>query len=154
MTICIIFQQEYWAHPKVSAASLGRSTGPITDQRDILQQLQWAHASRSAVSLTGHSGPILGHQQYVFVAPTGPHECISSICQGSQLAHACSLAEIFSNNNEPIQRYWQHFSGVMLAHSIPSAPHLRSYGGPIQGHRHQNLMAMLGPFETIGSISH
>ena len=40
----------------------------------------------------------------------------------------------------------------MLAHSIPSAPHLRSYGGPIQDHRHQALMVMLGPFETVGSI--
>ena len=154
MAIYIIFQQGYWAHPKVSAASLGRSTGPITDQWDIPQQLQWAHASRSAVSLTKHRGPILGHQQYVCVAPTGPHECIGSIHWGSQLAHSCLSAEIFGHNNRPIQRYQQHFSGVVLAHAIPSAPHLGSYGGPIQGHRHQILMAMLGPFETIGSISY
>ena len=152
MAIYIIFQLGYWAHPKVLAASLGRSTGPITDQWDISQQLQWPHASRLTVSLTGHSGP--SHQQYVCVAPTGPHECISSIHRGSQLAHSCSSAEIFGHNNGLIQRYWQHFSEVVLAHAIPSAPYLESYGGPIQGHRHQIMMAMLGPFETIGSISY
>ena len=141
---------------------LGETLGPLMAIGNVFssnnepiqghQQQEWPHPRVLSVSLIRNSRPIHDHQQYICAAPTGPHECIGSICWRSQLAHSCSSAEILGHNNGPIQRYRQHFSGVMLAHSIPLAPHLGSYGGPIQNNRHQALMVMLGPFETIGSI--
>ena len=157
--------------------------GPHEANGSMSSEIQQAHSMLSAASLGRSCGPIHGCREY-FLGPTmGLYEAIGSISleklwaytwpigsifQDSQWAHMRPSAAFHRKYNRPIQCYRQHPSGEVMglsmavgsifqdsqwAHMRPSAASLRRSYGPIHGHREYYSRPTMGPHEAIGSIS-
>ena len=62
-------------------------------------------------------------------------------------------AALLGRNKGPTHGHWERFWQQQQAHAWASAATLRRHSGPIRENEQYYLVAVMGPYETIGSIS-